>query len=500
MFERLAHLFSIDLRSLALVRVGIAAVVLIDVCRRIPDLFLFYGDGGVFPVSYAYTFWTSDWMWSLHLLGGGAPTLLTALFVIETLAAVALLIGFYTRIATIVLWVLVVSLHNANPLILQGEDVLLRVTLFVSMFLPLGAVYSLDRFRQGNRLAENMVLSGWTVAYLLQLGFLYFFVSIYKHSPEWVGGTAAYYALSLDQYATHFGRYLLQFPSFLVFTTYSILIFQSLALFLLFSPVYTTVIRVVTVLGLMIMHASFAASMHLGMFSSMSIVALCGFLPPALWNWLEAQAARAGARTRSALQALSCAVSRNPGVPETTTGAVVSLVGALYILYIFFWHMGNVFVPGQYVPFQYGFETPAKIIRIDQRWNLFAPYPYRHDGWIIVDAERPDGSHVNLRTGESPVSFERPVVIYDTYPRPRWRRYFLSLWIENNARYRVPYAQYLCREAQAQGDAVQKLNVLYMVEWTPVPGEAPKPVEPTSLIQWDCVQNTYIDVSTATSS
>lgn len=482
--DKLLQLFSIDVRSLALVRVALAVIVLQDLARRSFDLVVFYGDAGVLPSEYLHSFWNGALSWSLHLIDGGPVWILATLFAIHALAAAALLVGFHTRIATVITWLLVVSLHNANPLILQGEDVLLRVVLFVCMFLPLGAAYSVDRLRSGAH--ETTFLSGWTVAYLLQIGFVYFFVSLYKHSPEWINGDAIYYALSIDQYATPLGKYLLNFPVILSFFTVAVLVFQSLALFLLFSPWKTVWVRSVTVFLLMLMHAAFAVSMNLGMFSAVSIAALCGFLPSEMWDALERFAASRARSLRTVIEKMS--VTAALSVQQVTTvQAFLSLLGILYIFYIFFWHGLNVVNPGQYVAFSHGFEVPAKVLRLDQRWNLFAPYPYRDDGWVIVDAVREGGEHIDLfRDGEL-VSYERPDVIYDLYPRPRWRRYFLSLRLEGNADFRELYVQYLCKQWDGgELPNVTALSLVYMREWTPKPGETAPPVQPVTLISWDC--------------
>jgi hypothetical protein len=482
--DKVLQLFSIDVRSLALVRVALAIIILQDLARRAFDLTVFYGDTGVLPSEYLHSFWNGAYAWSLHLIDGGPEWLLVSLFAVHALAAIAFLVGFHTRVATVAVWLLTVSLHNANPLILQGEDVLLRAVLFVCIFLPLGAAYSIDRWRSDVEPAKTY-LSGWTLAYLLQIGFLYFFVALYKHSPEWINGDAIYYALSIDQYATPLGKYLLNFPVVLSFFTVAVLVFQSLALFLLFSPYRTLWVRSITVILLMLMHAAFAASMNLGMFSAVSIAALCGFLPSELWDTLERFARSRGQAFATAVARLSATASMRQNV--TTAHALVSVIGVVYIFYIFFWHGLNVVNPGQYVAFSHGFEVPAKALRLDQRWNLFAPYPYRDDGWIIVDAVRDDGIHIDLfRDGEL-VSYERPSVIYDLYPRPRWRRYFLSLRLEGNAQYRVPYAQYLCREWNGTERAkIDSLTLVYMREWTPAPGEAPGPVQQVPLISWNC--------------
>ena len=493
----LARVFSIDVRSLALVRISLAVIVLQDLARRSLDISVFYGDGGVFPSQYSHTFWNGSWAWSLHLIDGGPTSLIAILFIVHALVALALLFGFYTRIATILTWFLLVSLHNANPLILQGEDVLLRAVLFVCMFLPLGAAFSLDRYFSKMPPSETKVLSGWTVAYLLQIGFLYFFVSIYKHSAEWMSGDAIYYALSIDQYATHFGHYVLNFPHLLTFLTFSILIFQTLALFLLFSPIYSMFIRTITVFALMMMHAAFALTMNLGMFSAVSIAALCGFVPSQIWDALErflTQRSRVWNCLKKILYSGDMNVLSHVR-PMSRTQAFVSMLGLCYVVYIFVWNAGNVLKPGQYVPFSHGFDWPAKVLRLDQRWNLFAPYPYRDDGWIVIAATETNGEKIDLFRKGAPLSYDRPAVIYDLYPRPRWRRYFLSLRIQNNASYRVPLAQYLCAKWNNSHDGeshIDTVDIVYMLEWTPAPGEAPPPVRPVSLLKWDCNNNTTL--------
>lgn len=481
----LTNIFSIDVRSLALVRVALAVIVLQDLARRAFDIAIFYGNKGVLPSEYLHSFWNGAFSWSLHLIGGGPVWFVGTLFILHGVAALCLLFGFRTRIATLVVWVLTVSLHNANPLILQGEDVLLRVVLFVSIFLPLGAAYSFDRWRTKKKPAA-VVVSGWTVAYLLQLAFLYFFVALYKHSPEWINGDAIYYALSIDQYATPVGKYLLNFPHILSFFTVSVLVFQSLALFLLFSPYRTVWVRGATVFFLMLMHAAFAVSMNLGMFSAVSIAALCGFIPSEFWNMVEQIVKSRWHVFQTIVERLSAAVGEVQE-PKTHMHMLVSFVGILYIFYIFFWHGFNVVHPGQYVPFNHGFEIPAKILRLDQRWNLFAPYPYRDDGWIVVAATRADGSQIDLFRDGAVLSYEHPSVIYDLYPRPRWRRYFLSLRLEGNAEFRVPYVRYLCNEWDGSTrPKVESIAVIYMLEWTPAPGEAQNPVRPVTLISQKC--------------
>lgn len=491
MRANLVEVFSIDLRSLALVRIAIAGIILQDLARRAFDIAVFYGKGGVLPPPYPEMFWNGEWAWSLHLIGGGPQFLIIALFFVQALAALALFFGFHTRLAAVVTWVLLISLHNANPLILQGEDVLLRAVLFVSLFLPIGAVFSLDRFIAKKPSRERRVLSGWSVAYLLQIGFLYYFVSLYKHSAEWLSGDAIYYALSIDQYATALGKFLLHFPDLLTLLTYSVLILQTLALFLLFFPFHTNVVRITTVLLLICMHAAFALSMHLAMFSAVSIAALLGFLPSSLWDRAERFLSKRYARARDILPKLTIAAGGEVTPNVRAVPKIISMLGIAYICYIFLWHALGFLNQERYGSFNNGFELPAEILRLDQRWNLFAPYPYRDDGWIIIAAENVRGEEIDLFRNGAVLSFERPEVIYDLYPQARWRRYFLNLRRPGDAEFRVPFAEYLCNDwngAHAES-RITSVEILYMLERTPAPGEMAVAIVPTSMLRWDCDRN-----------
>ncbi len=67
------------------------------------------------------------------------------LFVVAAVAAVALLVGYRTWVASVVVWILLLSIQHRNPLVLGSGDDLLRMLLFWGMSLPLGAVWSVDR-------------------------------------------------------------------------------------------------------------------------------------------------------------------------------------------------------------------------------------------------------------------------------------------------------------------------------------------------------------------
>ena len=159
---KFADLFGLDLRSLAIFRVGLGLLLLGDLAIRAGDLSAHYTDQGVLPRSAL----TARHYVSLHFLDGTAD-FQGALFVLAGLAALALLAGWRTRAATVVSWLLLMSLHARNPMILQGGDALLRLLLFWGMFLPLGARWSVDGLlRRGGGPAGGREVSAASAALL----------------------------------------------------------------------------------------------------------------------------------------------------------------------------------------------------------------------------------------------------------------------------------------------------------------------------------------------
>ncbi|HEV8267230.1 MAG TPA: hypothetical protein VGR00_03310, partial [Thermoanaerobaculia bacterium] len=202
--------YGLDVRSLALFRVSIALLLLGDLFRRSLDLRVFYTDRGVLPRTTLLSALPNPHHLSLYL-ANGSVAFTTALFLAAAVAAAALLVGFRTRAASVVSWLLLLSLHSRNPMVLDGGDALLLTFVFWGMFLPLGAVFSIDRALDPSpKPAPSRVFSAATVAFFLQVAFLYWFTAALKTGPEWrTDGSAVYYALRTPYFVQPFGRLLL---------------------------------------------------------------------------------------------------------------------------------------------------------------------------------------------------------------------------------------------------------------------------------------------------
>ncbi|MGB3307129.1 MAG: HTTM domain-containing protein [Thermomicrobiales bacterium] len=283
-------IFGADLRSLALLRIMLAVIVIMDTIGRGRYLVAHYTDEGVLP-RRDLLLTLNQWRWSLNLTNGTAA-FQQLLFGITIAGAVALLVGYRTRPMSIVVWVLITSIQVRNPDLLSAADTLLRLLLFWCMFLPLGVRWSidemLDRVRPGQaRQAPRAThaLSFATAGIFLQIAFMYWFTAMLKDSSQWRSeGTALYYALGARDVTTSFGNYLHQFPDLLRVLTFGSLGLEILAPILLFCPIRTGPIRTIAVFSIVGFHAGIWLTMNVGIFPWTSALCMACFLPSWFWD------------------------------------------------------------------------------------------------------------------------------------------------------------------------------------------------------------------------
>ncbi|MCI0733760.1 MAG: HTTM domain-containing protein [Methylococcaceae bacterium] len=278
------QIFSLDLRSLAAFRICLGIVILIDLGIRSRDLDSHYTDFGVLSRDAAIAY-TASWHFSFHM-ANGALWFQVLLFVIAALFVTALILGYKTRTATIVSWVLLLSLQNRNFLLLQGGDNLLLLLLFWSMFLPLGARYSIDAaLNTSIRNSNNQYFSAASMGLLIQAMSVYFFSAFLKSAPEWYpDGSALYYALSLAYFTTPAGVWLLQFSTLTKALTYYVWLLELLGPLIIFSPVYSRQCRTTVMILFILMEVGFIIFLRVGIFPFVSITSLIAFIPAKFWD------------------------------------------------------------------------------------------------------------------------------------------------------------------------------------------------------------------------
>jgi hypothetical protein len=468
---RLKENYALDIRALSLMRVLIGGLLLADLIIRATSLTAFYTNGGAVPFNEVEKAWWMPGYFSLFQFSD-SYNVTVFLFFLAGLIYFCLLIGYRTRIFSVLAWLMLLSIQNRNHAILQCGDDELRLILFWGIFLPWGNFYSVDARRYPSLQAETNYFDVPGLAYLLLLFSVYFFTGILKDSPEWDTreGSAFYYALSLDQIAWPLGKMLLPYTGFLKFCSIAAKWIEIFVPFLFFIPYKTPRFRMLALLILVFFHIAISLTLFVGLFYLISIFSLAGLL---------------STKAMDKLERIFCIQRRSPSfddVPFPTSAigrnyyfrvaknAFVIFCMALCLI----WNLGSVPGSGLKVAdrmFRFGFA-----LRLDQRWNMFAPAVLKEDGWLVMDAITKDQKHIDINRSGKPVDFSKPANVLQIIKDDRWRKFQENFVRADNGFMRSYYCSYLLRSWNSDNpeERVDSLNLYFMKEFTLPPGQPQK--------------------------
>ena len=184
----LRNTFGFDLRSLALWRILVGAIVIADLYTRWQaGIAAHYTDDGVLPRSVLVDR-SGSWNIDVYLMARTEQEVM-ALFLVQGLAGLALLVGWYPNVACGLCWFMVTSLQNRNRLVNNAGDSVLRLMLFWGTFLPLGKRFSIESWRptglrssdsSRGRHGDGLALAPATVALTFQVCVIYVFTGVLK--------------------------------------------------------------------------------------------------------------------------------------------------------------------------------------------------------------------------------------------------------------------------------------------------------------------------------
>ncbi|MCA9719827.1 MAG: HTTM domain-containing protein [Myxococcales bacterium] len=511
----------LDLRSLAVFRIGVGVTLLIDLAVRVPDLERFYSDVGVIP--RAAVRGHSPLLPSLHMLSGGWE-LQAGLLALAAAFAVMLALGWRTRLAAVASWYLLQSLHARDPFVLNGGDVLLRCVLLWAMFLPLGARLGLDA-RAGRRATSGRVALGVaSVGFISQLAIMYVATAALKWGDAWRDGSALYYALSSDHLAFQplaslllgaaplervIGQAGLETlralglpalaatPWITAALTYATLALEYLVPALLLWPWRRGPARAVVVAAFIGFHVCTDLLLSIGLFALICAVVWTALLPGWLWDrvgWRDDDARRDPPRRRGPIEL-----------------ALASLV-----LITLHWNLRTIDERGRVVPRVSALERDViEALRLHQRWSMFAPAPGKNDGWWRAPGRLVGGGEVDLTTGTAPawtpvdradghrpalhpvdarleLDRTKPRDVAGLYPNHRHRKFMNNLRRSRQLALRPRLAAYLCRRwnaTHAGDERLRELRLVYMLERTPAPGHSTPPIQPVKVWHHVCADD-----------
>tara|TARA_Y100000589_G_scaffold329471_1_gene376129 strand:+ start:1621 stop:3375 length:1755 start_codon:yes stop_codon:yes gene_type:complete len=160
-------------------------------------------------------------------------------------------------------------------------------------------------------------------------------------------------------------------------------------------------------------------------------------------------------------------------------------VSLFFLLYVTAWNIRtidfNYYV--KYFPKHYNWV--GQVVRVDQYWNMFAPFPLRDDGWYVIDGKLINGQEFDVFNSKSEVNFDKPPLVSRTYPNQRWRKYMMNIWFKKYSKHRLYYGRYLCRSFStkyADKPALASFKLFFVKEYT---GDNYRFGPPEKILLWD---------------
>lgn len=271
------------------------------------------------------------------IFAGDSPIVFTLKYLALALVAVAVIVGWRTRLATAVLAIGMTALVERNGLVGDQGDNIARIGLVLMLFMSTAEHWSLDARRRrrsaraartgllGDVLVGRPVLQAWLtnplhnvalVALALQLFILYTASALFKVQGElWQNGTALYYPLSLHEYGVFpwLNSLLTLNPVMVTAATYFAVFVQLFFAIGLLHPVT----RRLALVGVILMHVGIAVLMGLPWFSLSMIAFDAIFVTSATWRRAEVGVAGRIAQRRARK-------AEPDGEPQVVDGSVTT--------------------------------------------------------------------------------------------------------------------------------------------------------------------------------
>lgn len=480
-FFNVSRVFAIDVRSLALFRIALGFLYLVDTIQKIFLVREFYTDWGLFPRAYWIENYMGSWKFSFHLASGDAwfQYLLLAAQLVFCLAFLA---GYRARLFGFLLFVFTCSLQSRNNQILSASDELMRLLLLWCLFLPVTERFALHNPNRRNR--ELVEVGTFT---LLMQGFsMYFFTALLKLHPVWTSEySGVYYALHLDIFTTSLASWFRQFVQATQVLTALTIYWEFI------GPVLALLVcgwaRFAVSVIFLFFHLNLTLFLVLGLFPYVACAYWFLYFPTEVWE------TKSGKKLEAALDRFFHQLGprlplrvKLPRTPTARSRQVSALVGVFLFSLVTWNNLDS--LKKEHVRIPYPAASLVRLLYIDQTWDMFAPYPIRNDGWFVIDGEFQDGSKLDLWS-EKPATYEKPKLVSATFPNTPWRKIMVHVWDEANPRILLPFGRFLCRKFSRDNgwpSNVATFKVQFVKEHTPPIGEPFPPTEIKTLWTHDC--------------
>jgi hypothetical protein len=448
--------FTVDLRTLALFRIGFGLFLLGNLYDRTHghNGIAFYTDEGILP-SYVVTEAHYAHRWSLMYAVTTINQLRVALALIY-LIYIAYTLGWHTRAMQVLAAAALISLDQRNLMLENGGSWVANIAVVATAFLPLGDRFSLDALRHARPANTSVVRLAYGFL-MADLAVIYLFNGLAKTGAAWKDGTAIHLSLWYTRVESSAGAWLRMHepewfsPAFGRGTLYIEYVLPVLIL----SPILQRELRRTAIILIVGLHASLAIIMTLGPFAYVMMCMSILLVVPEDWDlierWLRPRLGGAITRATAWLEA-AFGPRAPPPVLAPQGEALRKIVAWLRdgVTFVFvaaglcsLLRENKVLGPIHLKKMPEWAAIIVDDLRVTQSWHLFAPEPFRENATIVVDGEFANHEHVDPLTGRPPD--------FNAVAKPPlenveiWREYLYRIGDEKNKGILSYFRDYLLR-------------------------------------------------------
>ncbi len=471
---------TIDIRTLGLARIYIALLLLFDLVKRSAEMSVWYFESGLLPNEMLAKYPLKPWGESF-LFYVSSDTGVRVAFVLIALVYLALLFGFFTRVAQVLAAACLLSLQIRIDVVSNGGDFVFCNLMVWTAFLPLGSALSVDAWRanKAGKPRRSPVVSWAVLVVMMQLAIIYFFNAVHKSGETWLDGSAVYWLANQERLVTGLGYWMREHLPFWVFQaiTYTSLVIEYLLPFLILSPWGRPWTRRAAIVGIWALHLGIAAVANVGVFSFVMMAYSMFLVSPEDWEWLRARLRLRRGDGDPLVAALTLPTPGAPPEPQVRPRrwAANAVLAVLVVA-----ALSQVVSENPAISRFVKHEQPKWIkqtvmtFRLNQGWKMFASNAPRHDMWLVVDAVTADGRHIDP-VNEVASRYADPSL--RTVPPWLGQNYYwcdYSVRIKGYRRYHQALSDWIFRHHERTGnpdDRVVSFRIYEVSQFPPAPWE-----------------------------
>ena len=275
---------SVDTRWLGVFRIALGVLLMVEVARRFYYAVPFYTNDGLLPNHFSLFAPMGGSVFSIYHAFSTYGEVAVA-FAATFAVFLGFTLGYRTRLFHVLSALCITSLNARNLFVQNGGTVVVNILTVYSLFLPLGARFSLDAVRLSLRRrrdasvldlnrpdparAPERTSSLIVLLFLIQWSAIYFFNTVHKDGEGWRSGTALHWFFHQDRIATAFSIWAREHLSLgaIRALTYGALVTEGTLSLLLLVPFFQTWTRRVILVLVWGLHGIIALSARLGPFS-----------------------------------------------------------------------------------------------------------------------------------------------------------------------------------------------------------------------------------------